>query len=162
MGGEVGAVLRERVEGPLGVGRVDLATTAQLWDGRLDRGRVQPEAAPWSDFANASSRWSVETKESPIAAMRVRADSSTPIAARDSPGAETLGPEADGILARAVAAAWEAAATDDPAACSRAGVVVSDCSVGALSRWAGSVCGCPAAVDAGTAAERASCAFVVS
>ena len=116
----------------------------------------------WPVRASASSRWSVETNESPMTAMSERAFSSTAMAARESPGALTDEPATDGSAARACSAVRAAAAIDEPAACSRAGVVVSGCSVRALSRWAGSVFGCPPAAAARTAAESASWALVVS
>ncbi len=112
--------------------------------------------------ASASSRWSVEVNASPMALMSLRAFSSTLSSSRLMPGWPTLAPELLGNVRRSASACAMTACGVVPVASSSGPVVVSVCSASALRRCAGSIEGLPADCAAVTAAERASCAFVVS
>ena len=83
-------------------------------------------------------------------------------ALRDRAGGLTDAPLVVGSDRSAARAASAAAEAEDPVACSSGPVVVSVCWVSASSRWAGSTLGWPEAAASRAAAEKASCALVVS
>ena len=97
-----------------------------------------------------------------MALMSLRAFSSTLSSSRLMPGWPTLAPELLGNVRRSASACAMTACGVVPVASSSGPVVVSVCSASALRRCAGSIEGLPADCAAVTAAERASCAFVVS
>ncbi len=99
---------------------------------------------------------------SDIAAIAARAFSSTARVDRDGLGLATLEPVTLGKASSERRVVWTSCVVVAPAASTRAEVVVPCWSSSAAMRWAGSVCGCPAAAAARTAAEKASWALVVS
>ena len=111
--------------------------------------------------ASPTSRCSVETYSSPISVASCWAALTAASASRESCGALTVEPDAEGSRFDSCVSSPRTAEASAPTAASSGAAMPSPWASSAPSRWVGPTSGLPASAAAWTAAEIACCALVV-